>query len=91
MYNEGISLAGDLIDTGVEFGVVKKSGNSYSYGDEKLGMGRENAKMSLKERPDMMKEIREKVIAEFQTREASLGGSSRPPEGDADEEVPPLE
>lgn len=92
MYNEGISLAGDLIDTGVEYGVVKKAGNSYSYGDVKLGMGRENAKSELKEHPEMMKEIREKVIAEFQTREASLGGGSRPPEDDmAGEEVPPLE
>jgi recombination protein RecA len=90
MYNEGISLAGDLLDTGVEYGVVKKAGNSYSYGEEKLGMGRENAKASLKERPDMMKEIREKVIAEFQTREQSGGGNRASDEGGEDE-VPPLE
>jgi recombination protein RecA len=93
MYNEGISLAGDLIDTGVEYGVVKKAGNSYSYGEEKLGMGRENAKVSLKERPEMMKEIREKVIEAFKEREISLNGGGRPPEDDTegDEEVPPVE
>ncbi|OGL73852.1 recombinase RecA [Candidatus Uhrbacteria bacterium RIFCSPHIGHO2_12_FULL_60_25] len=90
MYNEGISLSGDLIDTGVEYGVVKKSGNSYSYGDEKLGMGRENAKASLRERPSIMKEIREKVIAEFQAREES--GNVRPvPVGEGEDEMPPVE
>lgn len=69
MYNEGISLAGDLLDTGTEYGIIKKAGNSYSYGEEKLGVGRENAKNGLKEHPEMMKEIREKVIAEFRERE----------------------
>ncbi|HWQ99600.1 MAG TPA: recombinase RecA [Candidatus Methylomirabilis sp.] len=89
MYNEGISLAGDLIDTGTEYGVVKKSGNSYSYGDEKLGMGRENAKASLRERPSIMKEIREKVIAEFQAREEA--GNARPVPAEDEDEMPPLE
>ena len=92
MYNEGISLAGDLLDTGVEYSVVKKSGNSYSYGEEKLGMGRENAKASLKERPDLMKDIREKVIAAFRERESSEGNSRPTPPGDAgEEEAPPVE
>jgi recombination protein RecA len=57
MYNEGISLAGDLLDTGVQYGVVKKAGNSYSYNEEKLGVGRENAKTSLKENKKLMKEV----------------------------------
>ncbi|MBM3204367.1 recombinase RecA [Candidatus Uhrbacteria bacterium] len=70
MYNEGISLAGDLLDTGVELGVVNKAGASYSYGSEKLGVGRENAKATLRERPELMKEIREKSLAEWQRREA---------------------
>ncbi|MEN9558783.1 MAG: hypothetical protein RL141_1152 [Candidatus Parcubacteria bacterium] len=87
MYNEGISLAGDLIDTGVEYGVVKKAGNSYSYGEEKLGMGRENAKAGLKERPDMMKDIRAQVIAEFKAREG-LAASPVPRDEEEDEAVP---
>lgn len=49
MYNEGISMAGDLLDAGVKFEVVKKSGNSLSYGETKLGAGRESAKTFLKE------------------------------------------
>ncbi len=69
MYNEGISLAGDLLDTGVELGVVNKSGNSYAFGPEKLGMGRENAKAALRARPDMMKQIRERCLAAWQERE----------------------
>lgn len=91
MYNEGISLAGDLLDTGVEFGVVKKAGNSYSYGEEKLGMGRENAKATLKQMPDMMKEIREKVITEFNAREGAYANGSKPADEGADDELPPVE
>jgi len=49
MYNEGISRVGDLIDAGVKYGVLKKSGNSYSFGEEKLGVGREKAKQFLRE------------------------------------------
>lgn len=57
MYNEGISKAGDLLDTGVEYGVVAKSGNTYSYGEEKLGVGRENAKRFLRENQKVMAKI----------------------------------
>lgn len=62
MYNEGISISGDIIDTGVEKGVIKKSGNSYAFGDEKLGVGRENAKKYLKDNPKIMGKIREEII-----------------------------
>jgi recombination protein RecA len=48
MYNEGISISGDVLDTGVTYGVVKKAGNSYTFNEEKLGVGRENAKNTLK-------------------------------------------
>ena len=65
MYNEGISMAGDLLDAGVKFEVVKKSGNSLSYGETKLGAGRESAKTFLKENPKVadkiFKEIAEKA------------------------------
>jgi recombination protein RecA len=60
MYNEGISQAGDLLDTAVLCGTIKKSGNSYSFGEIKLGVGRENAKAALKADPKLIKEI-EKV------------------------------
>jgi recombination protein RecA len=91
MYNEGISLAGDLLDTATEIGVIKKSGNSYSYGEEKLGMGRENAKTTLKERPELFKDIREKTLAAWRIKEDDENGVSRPPLGDPDDEVPPPE
>lgn len=61
MYNEGISIAGDLIDTGVLQNVVLKSGNSYSYKDNKLGVGRENAKQFLRENPKLANEIKKEI------------------------------
>ncbi len=61
MYNEGISVAGDVIDKGVEYKVIKKSGNSYTYGDEKLGVGRETAKKFLRENPKMMEKIKKNI------------------------------
>lgn len=61
MYNEGISLSGDVIDTAVFYEVATKSGNSYSFGEIKLGVGRENAKQFLRENPKILAEIKKKV------------------------------
>lgn len=61
MYNEGISVPGDLLDTGVEYKIIHKSGNSYSFNDEKLGVGREKTKIFLKENPEIMKQIQQKI------------------------------
>lgn len=87
MYNEGISLAGDTLDTGVEYGMIKKSGNSYTYGEEKLGVGRENAKSVLRERPDLMKAIRAEVIEAWKSKERTEDGSAKQ-EGDDDRVLP---
>ncbi len=65
MYNEGISISGDVLDVGLEVGIVEKSGNTYSFGEEKLGVGRENAKAFLKENPKMITEIKKKVWQEL--------------------------
>jgi len=62
MYNEGISLPGDLIDAGLQYEVVKKSGNTISFGETKLGVGREQAKQFLRDNKDVGKEIREAVL-----------------------------
>jgi recombination protein RecA len=70
MYNEGISLAGDLLEIGVEHKVVGKSGNSYSFGEEKLGVGRENAKKYLRENPKLMKAIRKQIWDEIKKKRA---------------------
>ena len=69
MYNEGISVAGDLLDLGVERKVIAKSGNSYDYSGTKLGVGRENAKKHLKENPKLIKEIREKILKKVKEEE----------------------
>lgn len=61
MYNEGISIAGDILDIGVPYGVLSKSGNSYSFGDIKLGVGREVAKNFLRENRETMMEIRKQI------------------------------
>lgn len=69
MYNEGISLAGDILDTGLSFGVITKSGNSYAYGETKLGVGRENAKSFLRADRKLMKEIRKKIWQQYKSAE----------------------
>jgi recombination protein RecA len=61
MYGEGISKIGELIDIGVKAGVVEKSGAWYSYGDERIGQGRENAKTFLKANPATAAAIEEKI------------------------------
>lgn len=69
MYNEGISLSGDVLDTGVDYGVIKKSGNSYSYGDIKFGVGRETAKRFLKEDKKLLLKLRKDILVEAKKRE----------------------
>lgn len=61
MFGQGISREGDVLDLGVKAGSVAKSGSWYSYNGEKIGQGRENAKIFLKEHPDIMKEIENQV------------------------------
>ena len=64
MYGEGISKTGELIDLGVKAEVVEKSGSWYSYGDQRIGQGKENARQFLKDNPDIAAEIEEKVRAD---------------------------
>jgi recombination protein RecA len=61
MYGEGISKTGELIDLGVKAGVVEKSGSWYSFGDERIGQGRENAKSFLKANPTVAAEIEDRI------------------------------
>jgi len=63
MYGEGISKMGELLDLGVKAGVVEKSGAWYSYGDERIGQGRENAKIYLKDNSEIAYEIEDKIRA----------------------------
>jgi len=63
LYGEGISKEGDVLDLAVERNVVDKSGAWFSYGKERIGQGRENSRIFLKEHPEILAEIREKLIA----------------------------
>jgi recombination protein RecA len=69
MYNEGISLAGDVLDVGVLHKVINKSGNTFSYGETKLGVGRENARLFLRQNPKLMEEIKKKVVEVVEAEE----------------------
>jgi recombination protein RecA len=62
MFNEGISITGDLLDLAVEDGIVDKSGSWFSYGEVRLGQGRENSKQHIAENPEMFEEIKQKVL-----------------------------
>ncbi|KFI33065.1 recombinase RecA [Haematobacter missouriensis] len=63
MYGEGISKTGELLDLGVKAGVVDKSGSWFSYGDERIGQGRENAKQFLKDHPEVASTIEDRIRA----------------------------
>jgi recombination protein RecA len=69
MYNEGISVSGDLVDLGVEYEVIKKNGNTYSFGEVKLGTGREAAKKTIKDDKKLMAEIRKAILAQVKSKE----------------------
>jgi recombination protein RecA len=64
LYGEGISFVGELVDLGVSYGFIQKAGSWYSYGDEKIGQGKDNVKTFLKEHPEKAKEIETKIRAE---------------------------
>lgn len=62
MFGEGISKSGEILDLGVEHGIVKKSGSWFSYGDDKLGQGRDAVKRLLEDNPELMEEIEHKIL-----------------------------
>lgn len=64
LYGKGVSFMGELVDLGVKYGFVQKAGSWYSYGDEKIGQGKDNVKTFLKENPEKAQEIEAKIRAE---------------------------
>jgi len=70
LYNEGISREGELLDVAVEKNIVQKSGTWLSFGDERIGQGRENARLFLKEHADVKEKIQSKVHAALGLRAA---------------------
>jgi len=71
MFNEGISREGDLLDTGVNLGIITKSGAFFSYDDTKLGQGRENAKTYLREHKDITNGLETKIRAQATANQAA--------------------
>jgi recombination protein RecA len=63
LYGEGISQLGEIVDLGVEFEIIKKSGSWFSYGDTKIGQGRDSVKQILKDNPELYDELKAKVSA----------------------------
>lgn len=84
MYGEGISKTGEIIDIGVTLGVINKSGAWFSYGEERLGQGRDNVKNLLKNNPAMLEEITEKV----RTGMASALSASKKKDTDKTDDAP---
>ena len=65
MFGEGISLAGEIVDLGVEHEIIKKSGSWFSYGDTKLGQGRDAAKNTIKDNPELLEELERLIFAKL--------------------------
>jgi len=70
MYGEGISKVGEVLDMAVDYDIVKKSGSWFSYGDTKLGQGRDAVKSVIKDNPELMEELEQLIKDEIKSREA---------------------
>lgn len=66
MYGEGVSRLGEVIDLGIEYEIIKKSGSWFSYGETKIGQGKESVKELLKDNPELMEEISQKITEAIQ-------------------------
>lgn len=73
MYGEGISLSGEIVDLGVEYNVIKKSGSWFSYGESKLGQGRETVKQLVMDNPELAEELRAKIVEAMNVAAAPAG------------------
>lgn len=83
MYGEGISKTGELIDLGIKAGLVEKAGAWFSYKGEKLGQGRENAKLFLRDHPEIANEIENKIRADAGHLTTEMIGDDEPAEEEA--------
>ena len=94
LYGQGISRFGEIIDIGVQQGIVDKAGSWYSYGDDRIGQGKENVREFLKGNPEMAAEIEEKIelqeapVADAELSEVIAEDAGAPPGSAASEETP---
>ena len=70
MYGEGISKVGEIIDLGVDLNIIKKSGSWFSYGETKLGQGRDAVKNLIQDNPELMDELEGKIKSALTKEEA---------------------
>ena len=82
MFDEGISRMGDLLDLGATTEIVKKSGSFYSYGETRLGQGRENSKQFLQENPDIAEALEREIRAELEPKPKPDAPTEPKPEDD---------
>jgi len=68
MYGEGISKTGEILDLGVEYGIIKKSGSWFSYGETKLAQGRDASKAVIKDNPELAAELEAKIVEAIQNK-----------------------
>ncbi|WP_418184834.1 recombinase RecA [Aliarcobacter vitoriensis] len=83
MFGEGISKTGEVVDYGVKLDIIDKAGSWFSYGDTKIGQGRENAKVFLKDNPEISKEIEDKILNSMGVNDAIITGGSDDSEEDS--------
>lgn len=69
MYGEGISKAGDVLDSAVELKIIDKAGSWYSYAGDRIGQGRENVKKWLQENPDMLDKVQNQLLETLQEQQ----------------------
>jgi recombination protein RecA len=81
LYGYGISRSGDIVDLASELGVIEKSGAWFSFGTERIGQGRENAKMYLEQHPDVMDKIEAMILAKHGIKRAAAAGTAVQPNG----------
>ncbi len=86
VYGEGISKSGNILDMAVNLDIIEKAGSWFSYNGERIGQGRENVKKYLKENPEVLKEVEEKVRADFAKAFEQSLGEELPTEEDEDDE-----
>jgi len=86
LFGKGISRSGDVLDLGVEAGIVQKSGAWYSYGEDRIGQGRDNARNFLEEHPEMLSEIEDQILERHGLKKRSPGDEGSEASGGTDGE-----
>jgi recombination protein RecA len=88
MYDKGISRAGGIVDLGAQYEIIKKSGTWYSYGEDRIGQGRDNAKNYIEQNPAIAKEIEHKILVASGLIDETVSPANKAKESKAAEKTP---